>query len=362
MNYFTMHPNIYSTDTPAGLIQLLEQSWVKDLTPGVGKMYIVSGFANYNGGVRFYDVFSNHIASGGEVIAIFGGSTSQRLSSKQVVEELVNRGVKTYIVNRKRLVHAKLYGSTNDSGDTLIVSSGNFTGPGMTQNVESSIYLDSTTTHASNFIWTELIDNMLSQNWQCFELTQGNISSSPAMNLLYDELTTVPTLDDTESITMVMNLGHSDTARIMANSGTPAFKGSQYFWISKETFGFFPPLTIRNRRGNKTTYSCLINLIYEDLGETDTHCRVTFEAENNFDVRVGTGKLRGTKLASDGDIITLERQSEKTYSLRIHKKDSPLYDKLSEYLLTFIGHRGKKYGFIENSEFHDLINPEAPSE
>ncbi|MEI6091997.1 MAG: hypothetical protein WCR42_16205 [bacterium] len=64
---------------------MLEQTWVRDQEPGDGTFYIVSGFSNYNGGVRFYETFKHHIDKGGQCIAFLGGSTSQNLSSQQVV-------------------------------------------------------------------------------------------------------------------------------------------------------------------------------------------------------------------------------------------------------------------------------------
>ena len=51
---FTLHPNIYSTGTHKGLRSMLEETWVRTHKPGDGTFYIISGFANFNGGVRFY--------------------------------------------------------------------------------------------------------------------------------------------------------------------------------------------------------------------------------------------------------------------------------------------------------------------
>ena len=103
--------------------------------------------------MRFFDTFRRHIDDGGRVVALFGGSTSQRLSSKQVVRELLNAGVEVHLINRKRLMHAKSYGVQSDDRQTLIVTSGNFTGPGMSQNVELSLLLDSDSTNALGFSW-----------------------------------------------------------------------------------------------------------------------------------------------------------------------------------------------------------------
>ena len=65
MNELTLHPNVYATGKSKGLIHLLERVWVKEHTPGDGTMFIISGFANYNGGVRFYEVFKELKAKGG---------------------------------------------------------------------------------------------------------------------------------------------------------------------------------------------------------------------------------------------------------------------------------------------------------
>jgi len=53
MNELTLHPNIYKTGASKGLISILERLWVRDHKAGAGTLYIISGFANYNGGVRF---------------------------------------------------------------------------------------------------------------------------------------------------------------------------------------------------------------------------------------------------------------------------------------------------------------------
>ena len=87
--------------------------------------------SGFNGGVRFYDLFRNHVKKGGKVVSFFSGSTAQRLTSRQVAEELPSCGAEVNVVNRKRLFHAKCYGWESDKGNSLIVSSGNFTGPGM---------------------------------------------------------------------------------------------------------------------------------------------------------------------------------------------------------------------------------------
>jgi len=353
MNELTLHPNIYKTGASKGLISILERLWVRDHKAGAGTLYIISGFANYNGGVRFYDTFRRHVDKGGEIVAILGGSTSQRLTSRQVVRELLDAGAKVHIVNRKRLMHAKSYGTSNDSGQMLVVTSGNFTGPGMSQNVEMALLLDRDTTKTLGFSWDDLIKSMLDQKWD-FYLPSLKDKKAAVWQLLYDEEAKDIKLDDTDEVTMILRLSHADTARIMADPGTKAGRGSQYFWLSKDSFDFLPPLTILNRRGYKTTYSCLIKLAFVDMGKTE-QVRVTFEAENNLDFRLGTGPLRHTKLAKQYDLAALTRVSEDEYELRIIKKGKALYGPLAAYAVTFVGHQGKRYGFLPNAEFYEII-------
>jgi len=165
MNELTLHPNVYATGHSKGLVNILERVWVREHTPGDGTMFIVSGFGNYNGGVRFFETFKAHRAHGGDIVAVFAGSTSSRLTSKQVVQEMLECGADVHIVNRKRLLHAKCYGTKSARGESLVVTSGNFTGPGMSQNVEMSVLLEPTSTAAMNFSWQRMLDNMLAQNW-----------------------------------------------------------------------------------------------------------------------------------------------------------------------------------------------------
>ena len=56
---------------------MLEHTWVQNQRSGDGVIYLLSGFANYNGGVRFYPHFADHIENGGQIIAFLGGSISQ---------------------------------------------------------------------------------------------------------------------------------------------------------------------------------------------------------------------------------------------------------------------------------------------
>ena len=353
MNELTLHPNVYATGQSKGLVNILERIWVREHTPGDGTIFVVSGFGNYNGGVRFFETFRAHKARGGNIVAVFAGSTSSRLTSKQVVKEMLECGADVHIVNRKRLLHAKCYGAQSSRGDSLVVTSGNFTGPGMSQNVEMSVLLDQASTAAMNFSWRSLVDSMLAQNWALHQPALADMTT-PAWQLLYDEQAADIVLDDTDEVTMLLKLSHSDTARINAARGTTAAKGTQYFWLSKDCYDFFPPLTIRNKRGHKATYSCLVAMNYIDLGTIDDRCRVTFEAENNLDFRLGTGPLRHSGLASEGDLAAISRVGEGSYEMRLYRQGGPEYRALMPYALNFIGHQGKQYGFMPNLEFNAI--------
>jgi hypothetical protein len=349
---FTFHPNVYSTGEPKGLVHMLERVWVRP-TPGDGTLYIISGFGNYNGAVRFLDTFARHVEAGGKVVSFFAGSTAQSLTSKQLVESMLKVGASVHIVNRKRLLHAKCYGASRGTGESLVVSSGNFTGPGMGLNVESSVLLPDQALREAGFCWEAAINGLLAQSWDFYHPTLDNMTA-PAWRLLYDEYEREPALDESEESTLLVLLGRSDTARIQAAPGTTEGKGTQYFWLGKDSFGFFPPLTILNERGHKRTFSCLIHLHYVDLG-VDDEARVTFEAENNFDFRLGTAHLRYTRLAKPGDIAALSRTGEREYELRIIPSGTPHYDLLFPHMITFIGHRGKRYGLIDNAMFSEII-------
>lgn len=273
---FAIHPNVYNTDAKSkGLLHMLEQTWVRGKQPGDGTFYIISGFSNYNGGVRFYETFKHHIDEGGNCIVFLGGSTSQKLSSQQVVEQLLEIGCKVYIINRKRILHAKCYGHSSKKGESLVISSGNFTGPGMSQNIEASLYLEEGHVQQMGFSWQTLTDNFFKQNWDIYEPSLED-KAHPSWKLLYDEIGATVKLEDEQEVTMLITLVHADTARIQANSGDSAGLGTQYFWLSKDSYDFFPALTIRNGRGHKTTYSAIINMNYIDIGIIDNKCRVTF--------------------------------------------------------------------------------------
>ena len=354
MMEFTLHPNVYATGKSKGLLGLLETVWVRTHTQGEGSIYIVSGFGNFNGGVRFYDLFRDHVAKGGKVVSFFSGSTAQKLTSRQVAEALLNCGAEVNVVNRKRLLHAKCYGWESRKGNSLIVSSGNFTGPGMWQNVEASLLLQPDHTGQIGFKWQDVDTSLRNQRWDFHRLDLAN-RMAPGWQLLYDEYAGDIRLDETEEVTMLLTLSHSDTARIQASPGSAAAKGTQYFWLSKDCYDFFPPLTILNHRGTKGTYSCVVTLKYIDLAITDMDCRVTFEAENNLDFRLGTGKLRYSKKAAQGDMAAITRVGASDYELRLFRQGCREFNALLPYTGHFIGHRKKRYGYIPNAEFAEVL-------
>ena len=348
MNELSVHPNVYATGRSRGLLAMLETLWLREQQIGDGTMYIVSGFANYNGGVRFYPVFRDHVRKGGKVVAVFAGSARQKLTSRQVVAALLECGVEVHIVNRKRLMHVKSCGAATSTGQLLVVTSGNFTGPGMAQNVEMAVLLDRPSTKEMGFSWNELVAQMFDQGWSVSQPELGN--ASPAWQLLYDEKASTVVLEETDEVTMALRLGPADTARINATPGTNEAKGTQYFWLSKDCYDFFPPLTILNRRGRKRTYSAEVRVYFADLQQT-SKVRVTFEAENNLDFRLGTGPLRGTGMAASGDWVALSRTGESRYELRLYRHDDPVATVLGTHAVHSIGQRSKRYGFLSNDEF-----------
>jgi HKD family nuclease len=351
---FSLHPNVYMTGQHPGIRNMLEEIWVRSHRSGDGTIFIVSGFANFNGGARFYTTLQDHTNNGGRIVAFFGGSTSQNLTSKQVVKALLECGAEVNVVSRKRILHAKFYGAQTETDETLVVSSANFTGPGMAQNIEASLMLRGDALKQSQFTWNNLMNEIQKQNWLIYRPSLANLNH-PAWTLLYDESPGRIIIDESDELTLIVLLGHHDTARIQAAPGTNAGKGTQYFWLSKDSFGFFPPLTIKNKRGFKRTLSAYINLRYVELGIVDPKTLVTFEAENNFDFRLGTGKLRYTGLAQAQDLACISRVGEDVYELRIVHSRSPEYNILLPYATTFIGHRGKRYGYIDNQQFENIM-------
>jgi len=359
---FILQPALYGTGGHDDLFSLLDKTW---LQPGEasylgGTYFLVSGFGNHNGGVRFFERFRHHIDAGGRVRAIFGGSKSMNLTSRQLVEALIDCGVEVTIVNRSRILHAKLYGTREPDGQQcLVTTSGNFTWPGLKQNVESVMSLGRETTATLGFSWDDVFDALVASSTSTYDLV-GATESDPAWALLYDETAgrgfkaVLVDQETEEPMSMVQTLGHMDTVRINAAVGTTASRGSQYFFLSKDTYDYFPPLTIRNKKGQKATYSADIEINFRDLSQT-RECRVTFEADNNLDFRLGTGPLRNTSAAADGDMMILTRTGEATYDLRIVRQGTNEFIILNGFALSHIGHVGKRYGYAPTERIVKLL-------
>ena len=361
MGEFLLQPLVYKTGSKDNLLGILEKIWLRNLTSGNGTIYILSGFGNYNGGVRFFPVFKKHVDDGGRVVCFFGGSRKQNMTSRQLVERMLKCGCEIHVINRRKIFHSKCYGTTDNGNQNLIVTSGNFTGPGMSQNVESTIYLDNQIASNLGFDWRQLEQSIMRQNWDIHQ-PDLNDSQHPSWTLLYDEYQAAISIDQSQLMTMVMTLGHSDTVRINASPKTTAAKGTQYFWLSKDCYDFFPPLDILNQRGYKTTNSCLINVDYVDLRTIVKNSRVTFEAGNNVDFRLGTGKFRYTKCAQTGDMAAITRISEKNYQIRIFRQNSPEFNSLLPYATTNVGIRQKRIGYLENNRFEKETGIILPSQ
>ena len=355
MSDFLLQPDVYRTGSRKNLLGVLEDTWIHNRRAGEGDLYLLSGFGNYNGGVRFYSTFREHVDRGGRAIAFFGGSSSQRLTSKQLVQRLLNCGCEVRVINRKKIFHTKCYGWETPDSQKLVVTSGNFTGPGLSHNVESALSLDDEHIRQVGFRWSNLRDSILEQSWDIHEPRLDD-PNGPAWNLLYDESGRRPPEEELDLATLIVSLGHADTVRINAEKGTDAGAGSQYFWLSKDCFDFFPALTILNERGYKTTNSCIITLNYLDIGVIDPKCRVTFEAGNNVDFRLGTGKLRYTEAASTGDLAAISRVGDKEYELRIIRQDTPEHAILLSYATTFVGSREKRFGFLSNERYNEEVD------
>lgn len=361
MNEFVLQPGLYASGTSTSLFEVLSGVWPKSGEPEADTIYIVSGFGSFNGGVSFFERLRSHVEDGGKVRAVFGGSRSTNVTSLQLTDELLGLGAEVHVVNRRYMMHSKLYGKRLTTGDErLIVTSGNFTGPGIARNIESLVSLDAPTTSALGFDWEDLFSALLTSGLEVFTLN-GAAPDDPRWSLLYDESkrsSRKPAPEDVEDVfeSLIMTLSHSDTARIMADAGTNASKGTQYFWLSKDSYAFFPPLTIRNKSGDKATYSCLIDVTFVDLGITSEQ-RVTYEAENNLDFRLGTAPLRNTKLAERDDIMVLSRRGERAYDLRIVKAGTAEYFALSIHATAHIGAQGKRYGFALNKTVDEILKP-----
>lgn len=361
---FLLQPNLYSTGEAEDLFGVLDGLWADrgDHDPQEAAYFLVSGFATHNGGVRFFERFRHHIDGGGTVHAVFGGSRSSNMTSRQLVDALVECGASVHIINRRYMMHSKLYGKRSTTGDEhLVVTSGNFSAPGLRRNIESLISLSGPSTAALGFDWSSLIDGLLSETGNVFAASEAAVDD-PRWALLYDEETRGrrrATAEDQESDvleSLIVTLSHFDTARVMADRGTRESMGTQYFLLSKDSFDFFPALTER-RVSNKglVTYSTMVDVNFVNITTTKS-VRVTFEAENNSDFRLGTGPLRCTQVASKDDIAVLSRRGEAQYDLRIVHHGAPEFVKLNSYAITHVGARGKRYGYAPNAKVDEILS------
>jgi len=282
------------------------------------------------------------------------------MTSIQLVGALLDCGVTVYVINRRHMMHSKLYGKRSIHGDdSLVVTSGNFSAPGLRRNIESLVSLSEPSTAALGFDWHALFDGLLGDTVDVFSASEAP-PDDPRWALLYDEETRGrrrATAEDQETDvleSMIVTLSHADTARIGASPGTEAAKGSQYFWLSKDCFDFFPPLTIRNTRGRKATYSTMVDVSFLDIGREES-VRVTFEAENNLDFRLGTGPLRGTRVAKQGDMAVLSRRDERRYELSIVPSGTSAFFALSPHALIRVGAQDKRYGYAPNADVDRIL-------
>jgi hypothetical protein len=55
-------------------------------------------------------------------------------------------------------------------------------------------------------------------------------------------------------------------------------------------------------------------------------------------------------------MAALSRIGEAEYELRLYRRDSREYGILSPYAVTFIGNRGKRFGYVQNDVFERILN------
>lgn len=347
---FLLQPEVYSTSSYNSLLEMLESMWIKKHIAGDGHIYIISGYANFNGGVHFYSFFKEHIKKGGKVTAIFSASSNVRLSSTQVIEELLQCGVDVHIVRRKHLLHAKCYGLSDSSGQQLVITSGNFTGTGMMLNGEAALLADNSELTKISFSWKTLISNLLKMNWDIYNLKQEDITKklNKAWKLLYNEIGSTEISETSGKTSMVITLDESDTARIQALPGTHIGLFNPYFILGNDSYDFFPPL---NSHDNK--YSCIVQVVFIDIGVT-SDCRVIYDEYSPYRFRLETGALRFSKIAYENDLAVLSRISINKYQLRIIKFGSSLYSPFISY--ANIKQNNKYYGYIPNDKVVKMLN------
>lgn len=355
---FTVHPDVYSTfQEHRDLASILEQLWSR-LSPN-STIFIASGFANQSGVLTIAKKLDQHTDSGGDVRCYLAGSPHQALASEQAVKELLRSGATVRLLNRKKIFHSKLYGIVEEAGDSLVITSGNLTGNGLSLNVEASLVAGPDFTDSIDFSWFHwercLIDEF---NWHEPLPETINDDTDPAWQLTYDEQRTPqvrpPGDEEAEGQrdeVLALTLVHTDIARIQ----DPDYPGTPYFWLSRYHATYFPPLQDRTRPDATTTFSTDISVEFIDVGETRDDISVTFEAYNNLDFRLLVSPLRATGLADEGDIAVIARETDTDYKLKIIRQGSQAGHRIRPYLIHEIGNQGKRYGWVPRNEIDDEL-------
>lgn len=341
---FTLQPSIYNAPDGSGsdLATLLESLWSR--TPPTSTIYVAAGFVDQNGVLPFVKTFKKHVELGGRVRCFFGGSAGQNMAGRQAVQELLSSGAEVSLLNRKKIFHVKMYGTLSDTQQELILSSGNLTGNGIALNVESSVVIGPMYLSAAGFSWQTWEQRVRSSfEWHPLSLRDPD---NPGWRLTYDETHGRIGGQDEDgsddiSEALVFTLSPIDVARVLTRN----YPGTQYFWLSRYTAGYFPPLLPRSRPSAKKTFSTDVTVDFIDVRKKE-QVSVTFEAYNNLDFRLGTGPLKGTGVANAGDVAVLDRVGEREYRLRVMNQHSVKARRLLPYLINFVGHKGKRYGFV----------------
>jgi hypothetical protein len=277
------------------------------------------------------------------------------MTSKQAVTELLRLGSRVNLLNRKKIMHAKMYGVASNLNTVAIVTSGNFTGNGIALNIEASLYLDGDDLINSGFAWSDACAALESRaTWNVLEPKDLTSPGNPGWKLLFDEDAKAPTGGDAwqeEDQVLAMTLSPTDVARIVGSQKN----GTQYFWLSRFVAGYFPPLTdLPVKLGAKRTFKTTVQVDFLDLGVIHD-CTVTFEAYNNLDFRLLTSPFKGTSKAHADDMMLLRRNKERAYRMRIVPKGTHDYSKLMPYLINPIGIRNKRFGWVPKKLVASLV-------
>lgn len=341
---FVLQPDVYrTTQDYSNLGEILSGIWGK--APEESVLYAAAGFVDLGGVLPFVNAFKKHIEDGGGVRCFFAGSPSSALASRQAVHELLSIEASVRLLSRRKMFHSKLYGVSANSADRLVVSSANLTGNGLAMNVESTLIVGSELLSRCGFSWTEW-ERKVEEGFEWHEpsLASSRDASDPAWKLTYDEKRGAPQAEPPSPSTdeaLVTTLSAIDVARVK----DPTYAGTPYFWLSRYVMDYFPPLVVRTRPGAKKTFTADVEVDFLNIGQTKK-VTVTFEAYNNKDFRLLVSPLKGTKVAKEGDIAILYRVGADQYKLKVLDARSRDAGRLRPYMITFVGHKGKRYGFV----------------